>query len=150
MDDRIITMATKAFNLESFLVRLFFALILVFSTFNPSGYSFYHWVLKTMEVGFEPLMAFAGIVLVIGWVVYIRATITSLGLIGLILAFAFFGTLLWMVIDWGLIPADSVQVITYIILTLLSMVLAIGMSWSHIRRRMSGQVDVNETEDDLT
>lgn len=143
-------MATKAFNLESFLVRLFFALILVFSTFNPSGYSFYHWVLKTMEVGFEPLMAFAGIVLVIGWVVYIRATITSLGLIGLILAFAFFGTLLWMVIDWGLIPADSVQVITYIILTLLSMVLAIGMSWSHIRRRMSGQVDVNETEDDLT
>lgn len=143
-------MANKAFNLESFLVRLFFALILVFSTFNPSGYSFYHWVLKTMEVGFEPLMAFAGIVLVIGWVVYIRATITSLGLIGLILAFAFFGTLLWMVIDWGLIPADSVQVITYIILTLLSMVLAIGMSWSHIRRRMSGQVDVNETEDDLT
>lgn len=143
-------MASNRFNLGSFFVRLFFAFILVFATFNPSGYSFYDWILKGMETGFEPLMAFAAIVLLIGWVVYIRATITSLGLIGLILAFAFFGTLLWMVIDWGFIPADSIQIITYIILSLLSMVLAIGMSWSHIRRRMSGQVDVNETDDDLT
>jgi len=143
-------MAGKNFNLESFFVRLFFALTLVLATFNPSGYSFYHWMLTGLETGFEPLMAFSGIVLVIGWVVYIRATITSLGLIGLILAFTFFGTLLWMVIDWGIVPADSVQLITYIVLSLLSMVLAIGMSWSHIRRRMSGQVDVNETDDDLT
>ncbi|WP_198263595.1 DUF6524 family protein [sulfur-oxidizing endosymbiont of Gigantopelta aegis] len=142
-------MARHGFSLESFLVRLFFALILVFATYNPSGYSFFDWALTGLESGFEPLMAFAGIILIIGWVVYIRATISSLGLIGLILAFAFFGTLLWMVIDWEIVPADNIQTITYIILTLLSMVLAIGMSWSHIRRRMSGQVDVNGTEDDL-
>jgi hypothetical protein len=141
-------MATKAFSFEGFFIRLFFALILVFLTFNPSGYSFYHWAVTTLEVGFEPLMAFSGIVLLIGWIIYIRATITSLGPIGLILAFAFFGTLLWMVIDWGIVPADSIQTITYIVLVLLSMVLAIGMSWSHIRRRMSGQVDVNETGGD--
>lgn len=142
-------MANNAFNFESFLVRLFFALILVFSTYNPSGYSFYHWFKNILETGIEPLIVFSGILLIIGWAVYLRATITSLGLIGLILAFAFFGSLLWMVVDWGIIPADSVQLLTYIVLSLLSMVLAIGMSWSHIRRRMSGQVDVNETEDDL-
>ncbi len=142
-------MARNAFNLESFVVRLFFAFILVFATFNPSGYSFYDWILKAINTGIEPLMIFTGIILLIGWVVYIRATITSLGLIGLILAFAFFGSMLWMVIDWGIVPADSIQLITYIVLSLLSMVLAIGMSWSHIRRRMSGQVDVNETDDDL-
>jgi len=140
-------MATNAFNLENFLVRLFFALILVFASYNPSGYSFYHWILKTMEFGFEPLMVFSAVVLVIGWVVYLRATISSLGVIGLILAFAFFGSMLWLVIDWGIVPADSIQLITYIILSLLSMVLAIGMSWSHIRRRLSGQVDVNDTDD---
>jgi hypothetical protein len=143
-------MASRAFNFESFLFRLFFALILVFASYNPSGYSFYHWIINTIESGnIQPLLVFSGIVLLIGWVVYIRATITSLGLIGLILSFAFFGSMLWMVIDWGWVPADSVQLITYIVLTLLSMVLAVGMSWSHIRRRMSGQVDVNETEDDL-
>lgn len=143
-------MANNAFNLGSFFARLFFALILVFSTYNPSGYSFYDWMLTGLETGFQPLMAFAGIILLIGWVVYLRATITSLGLTGLILAFAFFGTILWMVIDWGIVPADSIQAITYIILSLLSMVLAIGMSWSHIRRRISGQVDVNETDDELS
>ena len=142
-------MARNSFDFGSFIIRLLFALILVFATYNPSGYSFYDWMLTGLESGFQPLMAFAGIVLLIGWVVYIRATITSLGLIGLLLAFAFFGTLLWMVIDWGIVPADSIQTITYIVLTLLSMVLAIGMSWSHIRRRMSGQGDVNETDDDL-
>jgi len=143
-------MASKAFSFENFFARLFFAIILVFATYNPSGYSFYDWLKTGLETGFQPLMAFSGIVLLIGWVIYIRATITSLGVIGLILAFAFFGTLLWMVIDWGIVPADSIQTITYIVLSLLSMVLAIGMSWSHIRRRMSGQVDVNETDDDLT
>lgn len=142
-------MASNKFSLGSFFVRLFFAFVLIFATYNPSGYSFYHWIQTGIETGFEPLMAFSGIVLLIGWVVYLRATITSLGLMGLLLAFAFFGTLLWMVIDWGFIPVDSIQVITYIVLSLLSMVLAIGMSWSHIRRRMSGQVDVNETEDEL-
>ena len=141
-------MAGNQFNFGSFVVRLFFALILVFASFNPSGYSFFHWLKTALETGvFEPLMAFSAIVLLIGWIVYIRATITSLGFAGLILAFAFFGTLLWMTIDWGIVPADSIEVITYIVLSLLSMVLAIGMSWSHVRRRMSGQVDVNDTDD---
>ena len=143
-------MASKSFNLESFLIRLFFALILVFATYNPSEYSFFHWLLKIKETGLEPLMVFSGVILIIGWVIYLRATLTSLGLIGLILAFAFYGSLLWMVIDWGIVPADSIQMISYIVLSLLSMVLAIGMSWSHLRRRMSGQVDVNDTDDELT
>lgn len=142
-------MARNRFNLGSFFVRLFFALILVFATYNPSGYSFYDWIMAALETGFEPLMALAGIALLIGWIVYISATASSLGLIGLLLAFAFFGAMIWMVIDWGLIPIDSVQVITYIILVILSFVLAIGMSWSHIRRQMSGQVDVNDTDEEL-
>ena len=28
-------------------------------------------------------------------------------------------------------------------------ILAVGISWSHIRRRMTGQVDVDEVEGDL-
>ncbi len=142
-------MASQSFSFSSFLIRLFFALILVFATYNPSGYSFYQWFLISLEQGLKPLIAFSGIVLLIGWIIYLRATITSLGIIGLTLAFAFFGTLLWMIIDWGIVPVDSIEMITYIVLLLLSMVLAIGMSWSHIRRRISGQVDVNETDDNL-
>jgi hypothetical protein len=94
-------------------------------------------------------MALAGVVLLIGWAIYLRATARSLGLIGLLLAAALFGTLLWLVIDWGLVDADSITAITYIILVIMCCILAVGISWSHVRRRMTGQVDVDEIEGDL-
>jgi uncharacterized membrane-anchored protein len=97
----------------------------------------------------NPLMALAGITLLIGWAIYLRATARSLGIIGLLLAAAFFGTLLWLVIDWGLVSADSITAITYIILAILCAILAVGISWSHVRRRMTGQVDVDEIEGDV-
>jgi len=91
-------------------------------------------------------MAFVGLVLIIGWVVYIRATLRSLGIIGISLAVAFFGTLFWMIIDWGIVPVDNIQAVTYIVQTILCFIMATGMSWSHIRRRMSGQVDADDVD----
>ena len=35
------------------------------------------------------------------------------------------------------------------IMVVISDVLATGISWSHIRRRMTGQVDVDEVEGDV-
>ena len=35
------------------------------------------------------------------------------------------------------------------IMVVISGVLATGISWSHIRRRMTGQVDVDEVEGDV-
>jgi hypothetical protein len=87
-------------------------------------------------------------VLLIGWAMFIRATLVSLGAFGIVLAAAFFGTLLWLVVDWGLVPADTVEAVTYLILVAGSAVMATGMTWSHIRRRISGQIDVDETDID--
>lgn len=89
----------------------------------------------------------ATVVLLIGWVIYVRATLRSLGTLGLALAFVFFGIIVWWLVDLGLIGVDSVAVITYVLLFLLGTILAIGMSWSHIRRRMTGQLDVDEVDD---
>ena len=140
--------AYKGLTWTGFFLRLLAAIVLVFSSYNPSGWSYFHWVTENPS-NFNPLMALAGIVLVIGWTVYLRATGRSLGAFGLILAAAFFGTILWMLIDWDLIPADSVEAISYIVLAILSGILAIGISWSHIRRRVTGQVDVDEIEEDI-
>jgi len=52
-------------------------------------------------------------------------------------------------VDWGLVPADSVRAITYITLIIICGILATGISWSHIRRRMTGQIDVDDIEDDI-
>ena len=89
-----------------------------------------------------------GVVLLIGWTIYLRATLRSLGPFGLVLAVAFFGTLVWLLVDTGLIPANSVRAITYIVLVIISGVLAVGVSWSHVRRRITGQADVDEVDED--
>jgi len=126
-------------------IRYFIALVLVFSTYNPEGYSYIDWVIN-LESGSIPFKILTGVVLLIGWAVYIRATRRSLGMIGIVLAIAFFSTLLWLFIDLEVIPANSIRAVTYIVLFVIGSLLATGMCWSHIRRRISGQVDVDEIE----
>ena len=141
-------MAKDRFTWLEFFARILIALILVFVTYNPTGYSYYDWAIAELPA-FSALKAFAGVVLLIGWTIFIRATSRSLGAFGVILALAFFGTLFWLVTQWGLIPADSVTAVTYIVLVVVAAVLGTGMSWSHIRRRLSGQADVDQVEEDL-
>ena len=39
------------------------------------------------------------------------------------------------------------NVLQYIVLIMVSLVLATGMSWSHIRRRLTGQLDVDDVDE---
>jgi len=128
---------------KGFAIRFLLGLVLVFATYNPETWSYLHWVKNTFPK-ITAIQAFAGVVLLIGWAVFIRAAMRSLGLIGLVLALAFFGTLLWLVIDVGLIPADSIRAITYIVEFILAGVLSTGLTWSHVRRRLSGQMDTDD------
>lgn len=136
-------MARSGLNPAGFLLRLLFAFVLVFVTFNPSGTSYYHWVQGTLGQ-IAPEKAFAGVVLLIGWLVYLRATWAALGPLGLALTFAFFGTLLWLIIDRGIVSVDSRATVVYLVETILVFTLAVGMSWSHLRRRITGQVHTDE------
>jgi hypothetical protein len=143
-------MASQSFSWSSFFIRFLFALILVYATYNPSGYSFYHWLDQAIfgdATALTPPFAMTAVVLLIGWTIYLRATLRSLGGFGLSLAFAFFGIIVWWLVDIGLIGIDSVSIFAYIVLFLLAAILATGMSWSHIRRRMSGQADVDEVDE---
>ncbi len=121
------------------------AIVLVFVTYNPEGYSYYHWALASLPA-FSIFKAFVGVVLLIGWAVYLRATAYSLGAIGTVLAVAFFGTLLWLVWDSGWVAKESMRVISYMVLLVIVGVLAVGISWSHIRRRLTGQIDVADQD----
>lgn len=135
------------FGWDSFLVRLIFAIIVVFATYNPEGYSYYHWVAADYST-FSVFKAFVGVVLLIGWVILLRATLGSLGALGIILAAAFFGLAIWLIIDVFGLSADNRRVIGYIIEIMLACVLSIGVSWSHVRRRITGQVDTDELGQD--
>jgi len=139
---------TSKFGWDSFIIRFIFATIIVFATYNPEGMSYYDWI-KDEFPTFTAYKGFVGVILIIGWIILIRATIGSLGAIGIILAVAFFGLLIWLIFDVFNLPTDNVRVVTYIIEIMIICVLSIGVSWSHIRRRISGQVDTDEIERDL-
>lgn len=135
--------STTQFTFASFLARYLIAIILVFVTYNPSGYSWVHWLYSDAAMVYK---AATGIVLLIGWVMYLRATWNSLGAFGTILAAGVFGVMIWMLIEWGLLALDNTSAMLWVVEFVLSGVLAVGMSWSHIRRKVSGQYDTDEIE----
>ncbi len=138
-------MATE-FTAFSFIGRWLFALALVFGTYNPTAYSYLSWVMSE-GTEFGPEIAVVGLILLIAWIVYLRATFQSMGVLGISLGIALFAAIIWLFVDIGLISMESTSMVTYLALILLSLILAAGMSWSHIRRRLTGQFDVDEMDD---
>jgi hypothetical protein len=139
-------MASKTFTPGSFLIRLLIAALLVFASYNPSGYSWYHWLVN-IDFEINPMVILAGVVLLIGWVIFLRATFRSLGAVGTMLAVTLFGVIVWALIYYGWLSLENIKVLEYVVLIVVSALLATGMSWSHIRRRMTGQLDVDDIED---
>ena len=136
-------MARNEFDFGSFIMRLLFAFALVFITYNPSGFSWFGYLQSDIPMVY---LAATGIVLLIGWVMFLRATWNSLGPIGTVLAAAFFGIIIWLFVEWGLFSLQDSTVIQWVIEIIVAAVLAVGMSWSHVRRRLSGQYDTDEIE----
>ena len=133
------------FTALGFLTRSIFAIALVLITVNPSGISFYHWLI-TPDAGPVALKVLFGVILLIGWVIYITATKNALGIPGTLLVVVFFVALIWLLIDWGLLRANSASALAWLAELILAGVLAIGISWSHLQRRISGQIDTDEIE----
>ena len=131
------------FGGSNFLSRWLASMFLVFATYNPSGYSYLHWV-RMEEAGPAAIKVFVGVALVIGYVIYARATWRAIKLVGILLATAFFGSIAWALIGAGIVNVEQRGAMTVVFLTVTASVLAVGMSWSHIRFRISGQVDSDD------
>jgi hypothetical protein len=137
----------KEFGALSFLWRLIASAVLVVATYNPTGYSYFHWVRNAPSgTGLGPEHFVAGMVLVIGWVILLIATQRSLGTLGLALGVALLGGIVWLFVDIGWLSLSSVSAITWIVLVCLSVLLSIGLSWSHVWRRITGQYEVDDDD----
>jgi hypothetical protein len=135
----------ESFTALGFLLRWLVAIVLVLVTFNPTGHSFYHWVLSSSP-HITPLNAIIGIMLLAGWIVYLTATMRSIGVLGVALLIAFFAAVIWLVVSWGWLDVHNSAAMAWIILVVFSLILAVGVSWSHVRRRFTGQADVDEVD----
>lgn len=127
-------------------IRFIFALILVLLTYNPSGYSYVGW-LQSVFPSVGPVLVLSGVGLSVGWVIYLRATLRSLGIVGLILSSSLFACIVWLLVDRGIMDLGNLPVLSWVILVFVAAILALGMSWSLVRRRMSGQVDMDDVDD---
>jgi hypothetical protein len=127
-----------------FLLRLASSLLLVTLTWNPSGMSYTHWVADTLP-SVEPLELVIGLVLLGGWVFSVHATWRSLGRFGVLLGVAIYGAVVWFLASEGWINLSQGKSIGWLAVVLLGTLMAVGLSWSLVQRRVTGQIDVEDS-----
>lgn len=130
----------------TFTIRWLFAFLLLAATYNPTQVNFLRWL--TADNGpSTSVLVLTGLVLLVGYIIYLRATLRSIGPFGMVLVLALVGALLWVAFDLGWLDFRNPTWNTWIGLVALSLVLGIGLSWSHVRRRLSGQSDMDDVDE---
>jgi hypothetical protein len=129
-----------------FVIRWIFAFVLLSATYNPTDWNYVRWSMANAETNLS-VTVLLGLILFVGYIIYLRATLRSIGIFGMILILAVVGTLLWVLFDQGFISLDNPTVNTWIGIVALSIVLAVGLSWSIVRRRLTGQTDVDDIDE---
>lgn len=139
---------SREFNFSSFVWRFAATLILVMITYNPTHYSYIDYLMIDYEAEtLGPEHFVAGVVLLIGWVILLAATQRSLGLLGLILGGSLLGGVVWLLVDIGVLSVATVTSASWVGLICLAALLAVGLSWSHVWRRLTGQFEIDDGDD---
>jgi hypothetical protein len=142
-----VTAARKSgFSAGDLILRMAAGVALVLALWNPSGRSYLNWLIGH-QADERPYLALVGVTLLIAAVIYLRATLRSIGVLGMILAGAFIGALLWVFAALGLLDLRDAGVAEWAALVAVGLVLGIGLSWSHIRRGLTGQSDVDDVSE---
>jgi hypothetical protein len=146
-DGRKSSRASREFDFFSFVWRFIASLFLVLVTYNPTEYSYVAWLRAAApENRLGPEHFVVGVTLLIGWVILLAATQRSLGTFGLILGGALLGGVVWLLTDIGWINVSTVTSATWVGLVCVAALLAVGLSWSHVWRRLTGQFEVDDDD----
>ena len=135
----------RNFRPSMFLARLFGVLFVVFSTYNPTGWSLWHWFENAWPRDWTLLVPI-GVLYVVVYVILVRAAYRSLRPSGIALAIALLGSIVWVLVDAGIVALDSMGDLGVVLLYMAGGAIAIGMTWNFLWLRLTGQVIV----DDLT
>jgi hypothetical protein len=130
----------------SFLTRWLFAFALVAVTFNPTEFNYLRWVMAHGAQNLS-IAVLVGLLLSVGYIIYLRATLRSIGVGGMLLVAALVGALIWVLHDFGLLRLENDGFRVWLGVLALSVVLGVGLTWSHIRRALAGQSDVDDVDE---
>ena len=129
-----------------FLLRWLFAFVLVTATYNPTPFNFVVWAMTEGQDRLS-ITVLIGLVLLVGYIIFLRATLRSIGAFGMILILALVGAILWVAYDYGFLDLQNRNLSVWIGIVALSLVLGIGLGWSIVRRKLSGQADVDDVDE---
>lgn len=129
-----------------FFLRWIFAFLLLAVTFNPTDYNYVRWSMNNYATEL-PVTVLMGLILTIGYIIYLRATLRSIGGFGMFLILAVVAALLWVLYDWGILALTNRSLNTWLGIFSLSCVLGIGLSWSLVRRMLTGQADIDDVDE---
>ena len=141
---------TKDLTWGGIALRFLAALLLVYLTFNPTGFSWFHWTVKPMLdtpiaalSTLNPLKVLAGIFLAACWWFFLQASQRSLGVVGAFFILALAATFFWALSYWHIFTPGSSTAIAHLTLVTVALILGLGLSWSSVKRRITGQQDTD-------
>jgi uncharacterized protein DUF6524 len=142
--------ALPMFGFKSVGSRFLFAFALVVLTWNPTRFNYVAWMMAQFDPversDLWPLVAFSGIVMLAGWIFFLRTTAQTLGTGGIVLFVGLSVVVFWALFKYNIVSSGSTTLIAWIVLVLFAAMLATGMSWAHLRKRWSGQATVDEVD----
>ncbi|MBL9051111.1 MAG: hypothetical protein JNK19_13455 [Tabrizicola sp.] len=127
------------------LLRWLGAFVLLAAIFNPTRWNYATWA-RANWAEQMPLIVFIGLILAVLAMVYLVATMRSIGVLGALVIAAIFAAGLWVLTDWGLLGLDNSALNVWLGILALSLILGVGMSWSILRQRLSGQQTTDEVD----
>ena len=129
-----------------FLLRWLAAFVLLAATYNPTDWSFVRWAVANWQDQM-PVVVLIGLVLLIAYVLFFTAVLRGIGALGVMLILAVIAALIWVLYSWGWIDLANRSSNVWIAVVALSVVLALGMYWGILWRRLSGQLEVDSESD---
>jgi hypothetical protein len=120
--------------------RWLLAATVVFATYNPSGHSYWHWA--TGAGGSVSLKVLAGIALFTLLAAIVRMAFVSIGYVGIAFVLSMIMASMLFRAGLGWLVFEDIRITQVTILLWISTVLGIGLSWSFLQRRISGEKDV--------
>jgi hypothetical protein len=118
------------------LVRILACFALVFATWNPTDVSFFAWIDSPAPL---PLKAVAGAVLLLLHILFARVTWLSLGLPGTVFVVTLLLLGVFTLNELGAIDLSRSRAWGYVFVSVSAMTLMIGLTWSLMKRRVTGQ-----------
>lgn len=129
-----------------FLVRWLVAFVLLAVTFNPTDLNFVKWARDAWDEQ-TSIVVLCGLILLVIYVVFLTAVLRGIGALGVTLVLAVIAALVWVLLDLGWLSIENPGAMTWVAIMALSVVLAVGMYWGILWRRISGQIEVDDDGD---